>query len=119
MENRTKETRVNILSIITRVVLTALVVAVAAFLTPGFSISSLGTLLLAAIVIAVLDYLVERFTGIDATPFGRGIVGFIVAAGILYLTSYTIQGFNISILSAIIGALAIGIIDAILPGRVF
>lgn len=72
---------------------------------------------MAAIVIAVLDYLIQKFTGVNASPFGRGITGFIVAAIILYATKFIVPGFNISLWGAIIGALVIGIIDVIIPGR--
>lgn len=100
-----------------RVLVTSIVVAIAAYFTPGFSIDGLWSLLLAAVVIGVLDYLIQRFTGVNATPFGRGISGFLVAAIILYVTKFIVPGFNISIWGALIGALVIGVVDAIIPGR--
>ncbi|MBU5437036.1 phage holin family protein [Tissierella sp. MSJ-40] len=100
-----------------RILVTAIVVGIAAFFTPGFSIDNIWSLLLAAVIIGVLDYLIQKFTGVDATPFGRGITGFIVAAIILYVTKFIVPGFNISVWGAIIGALVIGILDAIIPGR--
>lgn len=118
--NRTNEDRTrswDIGEMLIRILVTAIVVGIAAFLTPGFSIDNLWSLILAAVVIALLDYLVQKFTGVNATPFGRGITGFIVSAVILYATKFIISGFNISIWGAIIGALVIGIIDAIIPGR--
>ena len=118
--NRKKEREDNHFSIgemLLRILITAIVVAIAAYFTPGFTIDGIWSLLLAAVVIGVLDYLVQRFTGIDASPFGRGIAGFLVAAIILYVTKYIVPGFGISIWGAIIGALVIGIIDAIMPGR--
>lgn len=100
-----------------RVVITSIVIAIAAFFTPGFSIDGLWSVILAAVVIGVIDYLIQRFTGIDASPFGRGIAGFLLTALILYITQFIVAGFNISFWGAIIGALVIGIIDAIMPGR--
>lgn len=100
-----------------RILIISIVVAIAAYFTPGFTVDGLWSLLLAAVVIGVLDYLVQRFTGIDASPFGRGIAGFLVAAIILYVTKFIVPGFNISIWGAVIGALVIGVIDAIMPGR--
>lgn len=116
-ENRDRTNNWSIGEILIRLLVTAIVVGIAAFLTPGFTIDSLWSLLLSAVVIAVLDYLVQRFTGVSATPFGRGITGFIVAAIILYATKFIVTGFNISVWGAIIGALVIGIIDVIIPGR--
>ena len=55
---------------------------------------------------------------IDASPFGRGIVGFIVSAIIIYLTQFLVPGMSISIWGAVIASLIIGIIDAILPVNV-
>lgn len=103
--------------LIIRLIVTAIVVGIAAFLTPGFSIDNLWSLIMAAVVIAVLDYLIQKFTGVNASPFGRGITGFIVSAIILYATKFIVPGFNISVWGAIIGALVIGIIDVIIPGR--
>lgn len=115
--NRERDQGFNIGEMLLRVLITSIVVAIAAYFTPGFTIDSLGSLLLAAIVIGVLDYLIQKFTGIDASPFGRGIAGFLVAAIILYVTKFIVPGFNISLWGAIIGALVIGIIDSLMPGR--
>lgn len=103
--------------ILIRILVTAIVVGIAAFLTPGFSINSLWSLVLASVVIALLDYLIQKFAGVNASPFGRGLTGFIVAAIILYATKFIVPGFNISVWGAIIGALVIGIVDIIMPGR--
>lgn len=115
--NRDRENSFSIGEMLLRIVITAIVVAIAAYFTPGFSVDGLWSLLLAAAVIGVLDYLIQRFTGIDASPFGRGIAGFLVAAIILYVTRFIVPGFNITFWGAIIGALVIGVIDAIMPGR--
>ncbi len=114
-DNRTGDWSIG--ELIIRLIVTSIVVGIAAFLTPGFSIDNIWSLIMAAVVIAVLDYLIQRFTGVNASPFGRGITGFIVAAIILYATKFIVPGFNISVWGAIIGALVIGIIDVIIPGR--
>ena len=107
----------NLGEMLLRVVITSIVLAIAAFFTPGFTIDGLWSVILAAVVIGVLDYLIQRFTGVDASPFGRGIAGFLLTALILYVTQFIVSGFNVSFWGAIIGALVIGIIDAIMPGR--
>lgn len=112
-----KDNDFNIGEMLLRILITSIVVAIAAYFTPGFTIDGLWSLLLAAVVIGVLDYLIQKFTGINASPFGRGISGFLVAAIILYVTKFIVPGFNISLWGAIIGALVIGIVDAIMPGR--
>ena len=100
-----------------RLIVAAIVLAVTAFFTPGFHINSIWALALAAIVLTLLDYIIAKFTGIQASPFGKGFVGFILAAIILYLTQFFVAGYSISWIAAIIGALVYGIVDYIIPGE--
>lgn len=94
------------------------VLSVTAFFTPGFTISGFWAVLLAAVIISAIDYLVEKLMGVDASPFGRGLKGFVISAIIIYLTQFLVPTMRVSIVGAIIAALVIGVIDAILPGRV-
>lgn len=107
----------NVAGIIIRLIASAVVLAITAFLTPGFSIGGVGPLIVAAIVLTILDYLFVKLLGIDASPFGRGIVGFIAAALILYLTQFFVTGYSITVLSAIIGAIVYGIVTYLIPGN--
>lgn len=101
-----------------RLVITAVVLVIVSFLTPGFSINGLWSFLIAAVVISALDYLVERMMKVDASPFGKGIKGFLIAAIILYVAQFIVPNMTVTILGAVLGALVIGIADALLPGRV-
>lgn len=103
--------------IIGRLVTAAIVLAITAFFTPGFTINNIWSLAIAAIVLTLIDYLIVKFTGLDATPFGKGFVGFILAAATLYVTQYFVAGYSISWIAAIIGALIYGIVDYIIPGE--
>ena len=116
-EGRQAESGWNIGSIVIRLIVAAVVFGITAFLTPGFSIDGIWALIIGAIVLAVLDYLVAKLIGVEASPFGKGIVGFITAAVIIYATQYFVAGFNVTIWGAIIGALIFGIVDAIIPGQ--
>lgn len=100
-----------------RLAITVVILGITSFLTPGFTISGLWSFIIAAIVISVLDYMVEAFMGTDASPFGRGIKGFIISAVILYIAQFFVPAMSVSMLGAILAALAIGILDAILPGK--
>ncbi|AGK95933.1 putative membrane protein [Clostridium pasteurianum BC1] len=100
-----------------RLILVAIVLAVTSFLTPGFSIRGLWSFLLAAVIIIVVDYLIESFMGVDASPFGKGLKGFIISAIIIYLTQFIVPNMHASIIGAILAAIVIGIIDAVIPGR--
>jgi len=85
---------------------------------PGFSNMGFGTALLAAIVIAVIDYVIQKLFKMDASPFGRGIVGFLLSALVIYLTQFFVPGMEVNVFGAIVAALIIGIIDAIIPTNV-
>ena len=103
--------------IVGRLITSAVVLAITAFFTPGFEISNFWTLAIAAVVITIMDYLISRFTGIQASPFGKGFVGFVVSVIVLYATQYFVAGYSISWMAAIIGALIYGVVDYFLPGE--
>lgn len=115
-DNRT-ESSGSWLGLILRFVVSAIVIAIAAFLTPGFAIGGLWSVLIAALVISVVDYLINRFAKFDASPFGRGLTGFIVAAAVIYGTQFLVPAMRVTPIGAILGALVIGIIDVFIPGK--
>ena len=102
--------------IVGRLVTAAIVLAITAFFTPNFTINNIWSLALAAVVLAIMDYLIIKFTGLHASPFGKGFVGFALAANILYFTQYFVAGYSISWMAAIIGALIYGVVDYFIPG---
>ena len=103
--------------IVGRLIGAAVVLAISAFFTPGFSINNIWTLAIAAIVLTVIDYLVTKFTGLNVSPFGKGFVGFALAAITLYVTQFFVTGYSISWMAAIIGALIYGVVDYFIPGN--
>lgn len=103
--------------IVGRLIASAVILGITAFFTPGFTISNIWALAIAAIVLTVMDYLIVKFTGLQAMAFGKGFVGFVLAVVILYATQFFVAGYSISWMSAIIGALIYGVIDYILPGE--
>ncbi len=103
--------------IIGRLVTAGVVLAITAFFTPGFQINGFWALAAAAIVLTVIDYLITRFTGLHASSFGKGFVGFVLSAVVLYVTQYFVAGYTVSWMAAIIGALVYGVVDYFLPGE--
>lgn len=103
--------------IVGRLFAAAVILAITAFFTPGFQINNLGSLAIAAVVLTALDYLIAKFTGLHASPFGKGFVGFLLSVVVLYVTQYFVAGYSISWMAAIIGALIYGIIDYFIPGE--
>lgn len=120
MANNTSRSSMNSMTVgglIIRFITSAIVLGITAFFTPGFEISSFWTLAIAAIVLSILDYLINAIIGVNASPFGRGIIGFAVSALILYATQFFVSGYSISWISAIIGAIIYGIVASIIPGK--
>jgi len=103
--------------IICRLITASVVLAITAFFTPGFHINNIWSLIVAAVILTVMDYLIVRFTGLDASPFGKGFVGFVLSVGILYATQFFVTGYSISWMAAIIGSLIYGIVDYFIPGN--
>ena len=114
--NQTRSNTSTVWQILGRFIASAVVLAITAFFTPGFSINNIWTLAIAAIVLTVADYLIMKFTGLQASPFGKGFVGFALAAIILYVTQFFVAGYSISWMAAIIGALIYGVVDYLIPG---
>ena len=106
-----------VMQIISRLVAAGIILAITAFFTPGFEINNIWSLAIAAAVLTILDYLVSKFTGIQASPFGKGFVGFALSVVILYVTQYFVAGYSISWIAAIIGALIYGLVDYFIPGE--
>ncbi|MPM47311.1 hypothetical protein SDC9_94020 [bioreactor metagenome] len=100
-----------------RFLLVAVILMITSFFTPGFTIYGTWSFLLAAVVISGLDYLIELVMGVDASPFGKGIKGFVVAAIIIYFAQFLVPNMGVSIIGAILAAVVIGILDAIFPVR--
>ena len=91
--------------------------AITVFFTPNFQIASFPILIISSIIIILLDYIMSILTGIHDIPIGRGFVGFISAAIIIYITQFFVDGYYISITSSLIAAAMYGIIDFILPNK--
>lgn len=117
IDNNTQSGASTVWQIIGRLIVAAIVLGITAFFTPGFSINNIWALGLAAIVLTIMDYLIVKFTGLHASPFGKGFVGFILAAVTLYLTQFFVAGYSISWIAAIIGALIYGVVDYLIPGE--
>lgn len=103
--------------IVGRLIAAGVVLAITAFFTPGFEISNFWSLAIAAVVLTIMDYLIVKFTGLHASPFGKGFVGFVLSVVVLYVTQYFVAGYTISWMAAIIGAIIYGIVDYFIPGE--
>ncbi|MUG43920.1 phage holin family protein [Paenibacillus woosongensis] len=105
----------NFLGHVVRFIVSALVLLVVGWIVPQFSVGGFGSALLLALVIALLGWAIEGIFGKRVTPFGRGIVGFLASALVIWLAQFIISGVSVSILGALLAALVIGIIDLFIP----
>lgn len=103
------------IKLIIKILISGLAILITSALSIGIQTDGYTTAIMAGIVIGILDWAINKFTGVDASPFGRGAVGFVVAAIILFITGKIVDGFNVSILGAIVGAIILGIVDTFLP----
>lgn len=120
MEKKSRKDKFNWLRIkqmIIRLITSISIFAVTVFFTPNFNISSFPILILSSICIILLDYLISVISGIHDIPLGRGIVGFVSAAMIIYITQYFVDGYYISVISSLIAAAIYGLINIMLPNK--
>ncbi|MDO5026682.1 MAG: phage holin family protein [Tissierellia bacterium] len=105
-----------LIGFIMRLIVSMIVIASTNILVPGMSNSGgIKNLAIAAIVIALLQNLFAMLSGASKTS--KGISGFLVMAIVLYLTGKFVDGYNVSIIGALLGGLVYGIIDAMIPGQ--
>ncbi|MFW6006373.1 MAG: phage holin family protein [Bacillota bacterium] len=105
----------NWMGLIIRFIVSALVLLIIGYFIPGFSMVGFINALLAAGVIALLGFLIESIMGEEVSPQSRGIVGFIIAAIVIYATQFIVPGLSVSVIGALLAAFVIGIIDAFVP----
>lgn len=100
---------------IVRFIVSALVLMLVGFILPGFKSLTFVHALFAAIVIAALGWVVESLLGKTVSPYGRGVVGFIVSAVIIWAAQFVVPGMAVSVIGALLAAFVIGIIDLFVP----
>ncbi len=104
------------LGFIIRFVVSALVLLLVAAILPGIEVVGFVGALIAAAVIAVLGYVVEKLLGDRVSPQSRGLVGFITAAAVIYLAQFIIPTYlNVNIIGALLTAFVVGLVDAFVP----
>lgn len=103
------------IQLIIKILVNAVAISIAAFFSP-MRVTNYKAAIMASIVIAILDWSINRFLGIKASPVGRGAVGFVTAAIIIFITGKVVDGFSAGIIGSLIGAFVIGIVNSLIPG---
>ena len=101
---------------IVRFIVSALVLLLVGYVIPGMKVAGFTGALIAAAVIAILGFLVEMIFGEKITRSGRGIVGFLAAAVVIYVSQFIVPGsISVTIVGALLASLVIGLIDMVVP----
>lgn len=116
-KNSSNSNSITFTGLVTRLITSAIILAVTAFFTPGFEINSFWTLIVAAVVLTLIDFLINTIIGNNLGTFGNGFVSFVVCAISLYVTQFFISGYYINWVSAIVGAIIYGIVASFVPGK--
>lgn len=103
------------LSAVVRFVVSALVIMLVGYIIPGFSTVTFTTALLAALAIALIAWGIEAILGEQASPRNRGVIGFLVAAAVIWISQYVVPGLSVSILGALLASAVIGVVDGVIP----
>lgn len=103
------------LSHVVRFVVTAIVLLFVGFIVPQFSIGGFWSALFLALIIAAAGWVIEAMFGKKVTPFGRGVVGFLISALVIWIAQFLVAGVSVTFIGAILAALVIGIIDLFIP----
>ncbi|SDW42248.1 phage holin family protein [Paenibacillus sp. CF384] len=100
---------------VVRFIVSAIVLMIVGYIVPQFSVGGFWSALFLALVIAALGWIIEGIFGKRVSPFGRGIVGFLCSALVIWVAQFIVGGVSVTWLGAILAALVIGIIDLFIP----
>lgn len=104
------------LGAIVRFIVSALVLWVVSWITPGVQTAGFMGAFWAALAIVAIGWLVERALGRNISPQARGFTGFLTAAAVIWLTGYLFPGLiSVTFIGALIASFIIGVVDAIVP----
>lgn len=105
----------NVIGHVVRFIVSAIVLMFVGFVVPQFSVGGFWSALILALVIAAAGWVLEGVFGRRITPFGRGIVGFLASAAIIWLAQFIVDDVSVTFIGALLAALVIGIIDLFIP----
>jgi len=104
------------MKLLLRLVISTLAIIVAAHLIPGVTVNDLGTAVIVAIVLGLLNTFLRPVLQILALPITiltLGLFYFVVNVFIIYLASFMVDGFYVS---SFIPALLFGLVVSVVSG---
>lgn len=98
-------------------VLTALALLLLAYILPGIEVSGFGAALIAALVLATVNFLVRPIVSLITLPINMltlGLFSFVINALMFMLAAAIVPGFEVTnFISALIGSLLLALITGI------
>jgi putative membrane protein len=119
LDSFTKEGSIRyMISIATRILVTALALILVAKLIPGITVSGIYPALIAALILGVLNVLVRPILVILTLPITLltlGLFIFVINASLFWFVASFVDGFSVEgFLPALIGSLIVSIISSVL-----
>ncbi|MCE6988532.1 phage holin family protein [Dyadobacter sp. CY323] len=106
------------MKLLLRLVISTLAVLLAANLIPGVVVSSIGTAVIVAIVLGILNTFLKPVLQILALPITiltLGLFYFVVNVFIIYIATFLVNGFAIdNFISALLFGLVVSVVSSIL-----
>lgn len=103
------------LGAVVRFIASAVVLMLLSFVLPGFKAIGFVTALIASVVIAAIGWAIEATLGKAVSPYGRGLVGFLTSAAVIWAAQWVVPGLSLTVVGALLAAFIIGIIDLFVP----
>lgn len=103
------------LGVLVRFLVSALVLLFVGLIVPGFRVGGFFGAFLAALAISLIGRALQAALGRNASPQGRGLASFFVSALVIYAVQFLVPGMRVNLVGALLGALAIGVIDTFIP----
>ena len=105
------------MKIIFRILVTAIAVVLTAYIVPGVVVAGLGTALLVALVLGIINVTIRPILWLLTLPLTLitlGLFTFILNALLFWLTGLLVPGFHVyGFLAALLGSLIVSIFSAL------
>lgn len=98
-----------------KIITSSIILAITAFFTPYFEITTIFSLIVAGFVLTIIDYLFNLLLGNNLSSIARGIIAFLVSIVVLYGIQFVVPSYVISLPSAIVGSIIYSIIASHIP----
>ncbi len=105
------------ITIFTRIIITAFAIILVAKFIPGIEVAGVGTALIAALLLGIVNALVRPILLLLTFPITfltLGLFIFVINAGLFLLVAYFVPGFSVSgFLVAILGSTIVSVVSTV------